>query len=323
MNWLRDYMLPVQGSVYAGKVDDLYMFLIWLSAFFFFLVAGIIAWCVINYRRRPGRKSAHITDHLGLELTWSIVPLILVTGVFFWGVSGYMEASVAPGDALEITVTARKWNWAFEYPDGSRTASEIHVPVGKPVKFLLMSEDVLHDFFVPAMRVKHDVLPNRYTEVWFTPSIKSPIGADGKAVPFLITCAEYCGKGHSDMQAKLFVDDDVTYKKWVEEGGDEWKSMTPAAFGKLLWESKGCATCHSIDGSPVAGGGPSWKGIYSTMQPMSDGKAFMADENYIRESIMVPGAKIVKGYDNIMPSFQGLLRDREVNALIAFMKTLK
>jgi cytochrome c oxidase subunit II len=314
MNWLRSYLLPPQGSAYASEVDDLFMFLVYLSIFFFVLVAGLAIWSVVRYRRKAGRTTPHTTDHLGLELTWSIVPLIIVIGVFFWGFHGYMKAQIAPNEALEITVVAKKWVWQFEYPDGTRTLNEVHLPVNKPVRFIMTSEDVLHDFYVPEMRVKMDVIPNRYTELWFQPD---------KEGLFILTCAEYCGKGHSDMMGKVFVDSDEKYKKWVEEGGDEWKTMTPEQYGLLLYESKGCSTCHSLDGSPMAGGGPSWKGIFGATHKMADGKEFKVDENYIRESIMIPGAKIVAGYENIMPVYQGLLREREINALVNFVKTRK
>ena len=314
MNWLREFLLPKQGSAYAGEVDDLFMFLVYLSIFFFVLVAGLAFWSVIRYKRRAGRKTPHITDHLGLELTWSIIPLIIVIGVFFWGFNGYMKASVAPNEALEITVIAKKWVWQFEYPDGTRTLNEVHVPVNKPVRFIMTSEDVLHDFFIPEMRVKMDVIPNRYTELWFQPTHEGL---------FRLTCAEYCGKGHSDMLGKVYVDSPEKYQKWVEEGGDEWKTMTPHDYGMLLYESKGCSTCHSLDGTPMAGGGPSWKGIFGKTAKTADGKTYTADENYLREAILNPGAKIVAGYDNIMPVFQGLLRERELNALIQFIKTQK
>ncbi len=290
------------------------MFLVWLSVFFFALVAGLVFWSVIRYRRKPGRKTPHITDHLGLELTWSIAPLIIVIGVFFWGFHSYMKAQIAPNEALEITVTAKKWVWAFEYPDGTRTLNEVHLPVNKPVRFIMTSEDVLHDFYVPDMRVKMDVVPGRYTQVWFQPTVEGL---------HRLTCAEYCGKGHSDMMGRVFVDNEEKYKKWVEEGGDEWKTMTVVQYGALLYESKGCNTCHSLNGTRMQGGGPSWKGIFGRMEKMSDGKEFMVDENYLRESIMVPSSKVVMGYDNVMPVFQGLLREREITSLIQFIKAQK
>ncbi len=309
MNWIRSFWLPPQGSAYAREVDQLFVFLVWLSVFFFVLVAGLTFWSVFRYRRRPGRKTPHITDHFKLELTWSVIPLLLVIGVFFWGVDGYMKASVAPNEALEITVTAKKWVWQFEYPDGTRTLNEVHVPANKPVRFVMTSEDVIHSFFAPDMRVKADVLPNRYTDVWFQPT------AEGL---HRLTCAEYCGKGHSDMSAKVWVDSPAKYQKWLEEGGDEWKTMSVKDYGALLYESKGCSTCHTLDGSRSQG--PSYKAIFGKMEKMSDGKEVKVDENYVRESMLNPSAKVVAGFEPIMPTFQGMLREREINALIEFIK---
>lgn len=287
------------------------MFLIWLSLFFFLLIAGLAIYSAVKFGYRPGVVTPHITHNTKLELIWTIIPLILVIMIFFWGFKSYLVAQVPPADAVEIQVTAQKWNWTFEYPDGNRALNELHIPLGKPVEFVMSSQDVIHDFYVPDMRVKHDILPNRYTEEWFTPTV---------AGKHHVECAEYCGKGHSDMAATIYVDNDADYQKWLETGGVDPKMPLPE-LGALLYESKGCATCHSIDGSK--GTGPSWKGIYGTQQPLSDGTSVLADENYIRESIMVPGAKIVKGYENVMPVFQGLLRDRETNALIAYIKSLK
>ncbi len=314
MNWFRSLFLPTQGSAYAKDMDSLFMFLVFMSIFFFLLVAGLVFFSITVYRRKPGRKTPHITDHLGLELAWSIIPLILVMGVFFWGFRDYMKTQVAPNEALEITVTAKKWVWAFEYPDGTRTLNELHLQVGKPVRFIMTSEDVIHDFYAPEMRVKMDVIPNRYTELWFQPD---------KEGVFHLTCAEYCGKGHSDMKANIIVDSEAKYKHWVEEGGDEWKTMKPVDYGRLVYESKGCATCHSLDGTRMQGGGPSYKGLFGRMEKLTDGKEVKVDENYLRESMLVPGAKVVAGYENIMPVFQGLLREREIAALITFIKAQK
>jgi cytochrome c oxidase subunit 2 len=171
---------------------------------------------------------------------------------------------------------------------------------------------VLHDFFVPDMRVKHDIVPGRYTEVWFTPTVL------GK---HHVTCAEYCGKGHSDMTATLVVDNEPDFKKWLETGGDDWKNYPPEKWGEMQREQKGCATCHSIDGSK--GQGPTWKGIYGTMVEMSDGKSYLVDDAYLQESMLQPNAKIVKGFEAIMPSFQGLLHPQDIRGLIAYIKTLK
>jgi cytochrome c oxidase subunit II len=287
------------------------MFLIWLSVFLFALIAGLAIYSAIRWRHKPGDVTPHISHNTPLEVTWTIIPLFLVIMIFFWGFKGYLEASVPPSDATEIQVTAQKWNWTFEYPDGNRAINELHIPVGKPVKFIMSSQDVIHDFFVPDMRVKHDILPNRYTEIWFTPTVPGKHHAE---------CAEYCGKGHSDMAATIYVDNPKDYEKWLETGGVD-PNMPLPEMGALLYQTKGCSTCHSLDGT--RGTGPSWKGVAGSTQTLSDGTSVLADENYIRESILVPGAKVVKGYDNVMPVFQGLLRDREVNALVAYIKTLK
>jgi cytochrome c oxidase subunit 2 len=313
MNWIREIFLPPQATAYAKEVDTLYLFLVGLSIFFFVLIAGLIGFCVLQYRRKPGRNvTPHITDHLPLELAWSVGPLIIVIGVFFWGLRGYMDYAVSPGEALEIQVTGKKWLWQFEYPDGTRTINELHVPIHKKVRLVMTSEDVLHDFYIPAMRIKHDVVPNRYTEIWFQPEV------EGK---FHVACAEYCGKGHSDMAAKIYVESDARYKNWLETGGEEIQKMPLVQLGRLMWEAKGCNSCHSLDGTK--GQGPSWKGIYGKRHKMTDGKEYDVDENYIRESILNPQAKIVEGFQGIMPTFQGLLRPRELDGIVAYIKSLQ
>ncbi len=308
-------MLPAQGSEFAKEVDFVYMSLFWLSVFLFLGIAVPAIYFAWRYRYKPGRVTPHQTHNTLLEIIWSVIPLMLCVGIFFWGLNGWMKYAVPPGEALEIQIVARKWSWAFEYPDGSRTVNEVHVPVNKPVRFVMTSEDVLHDFFVPDMRVKHDIVPGRYTEVWFTPTV---LGTHH------VTCAEYCGKGHSDMQAKLVVDNDADYAKFVETGGSEWEDYktNPVAWGKLQWERKGCSTCHSIDGTRIANGGPSWKGIWGKMEKLNNGQEVLVNQDYVIESMMQPSAKVVSGFEPIMPTFQGLLRPHEQQGIIAFIKSL-
>ncbi len=308
-------MLPPQGSAFAAEVDNVYMWLFWLSVFLFLGITVPAVYFAWRYRYKPGRVTPHQTHNTLLEIVWSVLPLMLCVLIFFIGLNGWMKYVVAPGEALEIQILARKWSWAFEYPDGSRTVNEVHVPVNKPVRFVMTSEDVLHDFFVPDMRVKHDVIPGRYTQVWFTPTV---LGTHH------VTCAEYCGKGHSDMQAKLVVDNEADYAKFLETGGSEWEDykQNPAAWGKLQWERKGCNTCHSIDGTRIANGGPSWKGIWGKMEKLNNGKEVLVDADYVQESMMQPSAKVVSGFEPIMPTFQGLLRPHEIQGLMAFIKSL-
>ena len=311
MNWFRVLTLPAEASTLARDIDDLYVFITLVSAFFFVLIAGLIGFFVLRYRRKgPNEQTPHITHHLGLELAWSVIPLVILIGIFFWGFHGYMRASVSPGSAMEIVVTAKKWVWQFEYPDGTRTLNDFHVPVNKPVKLIMTSEDVIHSFFVPSFRVKMDVVPGRYTEIWFTPT---------KEGMHQVLCTEYCGKGHSDMLAKVWVDNDAAYRKWVEEGDEITRTMPLKELGKLLYESKGCNTCHTLDGT--RSDGPSFKGIFGKAERMSDGTVIKIDENYIRQSILQPQTNIVAGYEGIMPTFQGLLRERELQALVEFVKT--
>src|ERR1700722_11222241 len=315
MNWLRNWMMPPQGSAYAGEVDFVYMGIFWLCAVMFVGIAGAAAYFSWRYRYRPGRVTPHDTHNTKLEIIWTVLPLILCIGIFFWGLNGWMKYAVAPGEAMEVQITAKKWLWQFEYPDGTRTVNEIHVLQNKPVRFVMTSEDVLHDFFVPDMGVKHDIVPGRYTQVWFTPTVHGE---------HHVTCAEYCGKGHSDMQAKVVVDTQEEFDKFLETGGTEWEDykMKPAEWGKIQYERDGCSTCHSIDGTKIAQGGPSWKGIWGKMEKMNDGKEVLVDEAYVRESMMQPQAKIVAGFEPIMPTFQGLLRETQIQGLIAFIKSL-
>jgi len=288
------------------------MALFWLSVVLFWGITGPALYFAWRYRYKPERVTPHQTHNTVLEIVWTVLPLVLCVGIFFWGLSSWMKSQVAPGEAMEIQVTAKQWLWTFEYPDGSRTVNDVHVPVNKAVRFVMTSDDVLHDFFVPDMRVKADIVPGRYTQVWFTPTV---LGLH------TVTCAEYCGKGHSDMQAKLTVESEDKYKEWIATGGTEWMNYTPEDWGKIQREEKGCATCHSIDGTK--GQGPSWKGIYGKMEKLNDGKTVLVDDAYIRESMMFPQAKIVLGFDPIMPTFQGLLHEQDIRGLTAYIKSLK
>ena len=312
MNWLTEWMMGPQGSQFAGEIDFVYMAIFWLSVFLFVGITAPALYFAWRYRYKPGRVTPHQTHNTLLEIVWSVIPLILCVGIFFWGLNGWMKFQVAPGESMEIQVTAKQWLWQFEYPDGSRTVNDVHLPVGKSARFVMTSDDVLHDFFVPDMRVKNDIVPGRYTQVWFTPTVLGE---------HVATCAEYCGKGHSDMRAKITVESEDKFKEWLATGGTEWMNYTPEVWGKMQREEKGCATCHSVDGSKSKG--PSWQGIYGKMEELNDGKSVLVDDAYLQESMMYPQAKIVKGYEGIMPSFQGLLHPQDIRGLIAYIKTLK
>lgn len=312
MNWLQNFTLPHQSSVFAGEVDSLFWFITWISTFFFVLIAGLIFYSMWKYKFRAGRRTPHIEHNTKLEITWTVVPSIILLVVFFWGFNGYIAGAVPPANAMEIQVNAKKWVWSFEYPDGTRSVNEIHVPVNRPVKLVMTSEDVIHDFFVPDMRVKKDVVPGRYTQVWFNPT---EVGTH------VVECAQYCGKGHSDMLAKVIVESQAQYENWLATGGEELQKMPLKELGAKVYEEKGCSTCHSLDGSK--GNCPSWKGIWAGNNKMQDGRTMVVDENYVRKTMMEPGNMLLPGYDNIMPSFQGLLREREIKGVIEFIKAQK
>jgi cytochrome c oxidase subunit II len=221
-----------------------------------------------------------------------------------------MHASVAPAESYEIAVTAKKWAWSFTYPTGA-TTSELHVPAGRPVKLLMSSQDVLHSFFVPEFRVKQDVVPGSYTSVWFHAI---------EPGEFTLLCTEYCGTAHSSMLAKVVVHEEREFQEWLEGVSDAGKGLTPVEFGQKLYTTAQCNTCHSVDGRRLIG--PTWQGIYNAERRLRDGTTVIADENYLRDSILNPAAQIVEGYPPVMPSYKGQLRDAEIDALIAYMKTL-
>jgi len=312
MEWLRAFMLPDAGSQHARNVDTLFMAIFWLNVFFFVLITGLVLYSVWAFKRREGVKTPHITHNMTLELLWSVLPTILVIGLFFWGADGYIDYAVAPADSMEIAVTAKKWNWTFTMPDGSVWGQRIQVPVKKNIKFVMTSTDVLHDFFIPNMRVKHDVIPNRYTEVWFNAE---------KEGEYHVACAEYCGKSHSDMWAKIKVVSQAEYDNWLTNGPPEWDKMPPEDLGKIAYEAYGCNTCHSVDGSKNTG--PTWKGLYGKSEKFADGSSATVDEAYLEESINFPGKKVVAGYENQMPSFEGQIKPKLFKGLIAYIKSLK
>jgi len=325
--------LPLQGSDIAVQWDHLYSFLIWISAFFFVLIVGGMIYLAVKYRRRSGVKSQYITGNHFLEALWTIIPTILLLVIFGWGYKVYNNMTQAPSDAYEIRVIGKQWLWQFQYDDGKSTIGELYVPINKPVKLIMTSEDVIHSFFIPNFRVKQDVVPGMYTSVWFEANVP------GK---HQVYCTEYCGTAHSEMLAKVIVLDDQQWDDWragktlspipdagktLAESGSGTKLTSATApvslidQGKALYESKGCVACHSLDGSKKVG--PSYKGVFGHDVEFVDGSTVKVDENYIRESIENPGAKIVKGYTPTMPAFKGLVNETEMNALIAFIKSLK
>ncbi|OIO65854.1 MAG: cytochrome c oxidase subunit II [Candidatus Marinimicrobia bacterium CG1_02_48_14] len=307
------WMPPAQSTI-AGEVDALFYFIFYVAMGFFFLVVLAALYFLIRYRRKGnevGLTDGH--DHnFKLELIWTIIPTILVFIVFIWGFRTYLKMNVAPKGAIEIKVTGQKWFWSFDYPNGAVTLSELVVPAGRPVKLLLSSRDVIHSFYVPDFRIKMDALPNRYTMLWF----------EAKNVgTYNLYCAEYCGTGHSTMLGKVKVLSVSDYEKWLANAGAEKDAEVPLPeLGKKVYTGKACMTCHTIDGTPSVG--PTFKNVFGHTVELSDGTTITIDENYIRESVLKPQAKVVKGFAPVMPTFQGLLSNREIDGIIAYIKTL-
>jgi cytochrome c oxidase subunit 2 len=307
-----NFYLPAQNSTVASEVDALFNFVLYLSYFFFLLVTGGSFYFAIKFRKRGERKfTPGISHNIVLELFWTIIPTILVFVIFVWGFNTYLKMSIPPGDAQEIKVTAQKWFWSFSYKEGVITTNEIVVPVNRPYKLLMSSKDVIHSFYVPSFRVKMDVLPNRYTQLWFEATVTGT---------FDLFCTEYCGKGHSEMIGKVRVVTDEEFSNWLAEN-TVVSDLPPVELGKELYTSKACFTCHTLDGSPSVG--PTFLGIFGRSETLSDGTPIVVDENYLRESILEPQAKIVEGFQPVMPTYQGILKDEEIDALIAFLKEKK
>jgi cytochrome c oxidase subunit 2 len=332
--------MPPAATELASQVDSIYSFLLWASLISFVLLIGGMIFFVIKYKRRtPNDKTAYITHNHTLEFLWSFIPFCIFIFAFAWGWIVFHQYRSMPENGLEIHVVAKKWDWRFIYKNGrevtagvddqgNKTPATMVVPLGRPVKLIMASEKVnpasnedprdrpvLHSFYVPAFRQKQDVVPGRYTTLWFQ---ATELGT------FNVFCAEYCGDGHYSMRAAVKVVKPAEYEEWLSgeaAGGAGGKPLSLAEQGKNIYATHMCIGCHSLNGS--AGSGPTWKGIWGH-EVATDKGTVKIDENYIRESILQPNAKIVNGFQGgVMPSFAGQLKDDEINALIEFIKTVK
>ena len=305
---------PEDASSVAGKVDALYLYLVSVTIFFSALIFVLVTYFAIRYRQRPGvpRPKVGHGSHLWLEIIWIGIPFVLVMIMFGWGAKLYMRMRTPPPDAMEVSVVARQWMWKLQHPNGRREINELHVPVGTPVRLRMMSEDVIHSFYVPAFRVKQDVLPGtNYSTLWFEPT---------KVGEYHLFCAEYCGTEHAGMTGKIVVMEPEEYQRWLTSGAPV-TSMADA--GKQLFEVKaGCQSCHSLSSGQR---GPDLAGVYGKRIQLKDGRNVVADEDYLRESILRPDTHVVFGYGekSIMPPYLGTLSEDDVLQLIAYIKTLK
>jgi cytochrome c oxidase subunit 2 len=318
------------GSEVAKSWNHLYIFLIVASVIFFVLVIGLMVLFSVKYSRKSGAVPEPIEGNVPLEIFWTAIPTILLLFIFAWGYSLYKEMVTVPYDAMEIHVIGKQWLWQFQYEDGRTTIGDLYVPMNKPIKLVMTSEDVLHGFFIPDFRIKKDVVPGTYTNIWF----EATVAGEHQAY-----CTEYCGTAHSGMLAKIHALPPDQWDAWKNgrktvfanlEASTatlgapvkpELKSLSLADQGKILSQTKGCVACHSDDGTKRIG--PSYKNLFGKDEELADGSKVKVDDNYIRESIENPTAKIVKGYNPVMPMFRGLLKEEELNALIAYIKSLK
>lgn len=303
-------ILPVQASTFAEHVDPLFYVLTVFVGLYTIAVTAIMIYFGTKYRQVPnsGRKSK--TFHsMKVELAWTGVPLILALGIFVWGAVLFYEFFNAPPNTLDINVEAKQWMWKLQHPNGTREVNELHVPKGRPVKLTMTSQDVIHDFYVPAFRVKQDVLPAVYSTLWFEAT---------RVGEYPLFCAEYCGTQHSTMGGKVIVMEAADYEKWVSGG----PALTPVKAGEALFQQMGCATCHL---SGDLSRGPNLGGVFGKevkVKVGNDLQTLTANEEYIRESIMNPSAKVVDGYASLMPNFANQLKDEDVLNLVAYIKSL-
>ena len=308
------FWMPSAAATQAEVVDLLYYFLYYVSVVSFVLIMAVLVYFVFKYRAKSrGEQALSPGGHNTLlEIGWTLPVAVVSVFVFVVGAKGYIDMKSPPADSLEISVTGYKWAWQFTYPGGHRDPN-LHVPPNRPVRLVMSSDDVLHSFFIPAFRIKQDVVPGRYTEVWFQ-AIESGT--------FQIFCTEYCGTKHSEMLAKVTVhESEKAYKEWLDSQGDILDRLPPEQAGEQLVASNGCTACHSLNG--VKGVGPSFKGAWGKERAFVDGTKAVMDENYVRNSILNPTGQVVAGYAPVMPTFQGKLKDREIDAIIAYLKTLK
>ncbi|WP_437201407.1 cytochrome c oxidase subunit II [Planctomicrobium sp. SH664] len=298
---------PEQASTFAKDVDVLYGFQVAVTIFFTLLICALILGFGIYYRRGSKAKRGNQSTSTLMELMWASVPLVLSMTMFAWGAVIFYQEQVPPPNTLDIEVVGKQWMWKAQHPGGMSEINSLHVPAGQPIRLRMVSEDVIHSFFVPAFRVKQDVLPGYYTQMWFQAT---------KPGDYHLFCAEYCGTDHSLMKGTVTVMEPTEYARWLSGSTND----PPAVAGQKLFERYRCNTCHKSEGG---GNGPSLVGLYGRVEPLAGGKTIVANEQYLRDSILNPQKHIVAGFQPLMPSFQGQINESEVLALIAYMKTLK
>ena len=302
-------LYPEQASNFAPQVDNLVYFMIAVCVFFAVVICAAVIYFIFRYQRKaPDEIGVAIHGDLRLEIAWIVLPFPLLLVMFGWGAAIYVDYRHTPTDTLDVYVIGKQWMWKLQQPDGRKEINELHVPVGRNVRLIMGSEDVIHDFSVPSFRVKMDVVPGHYNTMWFRPT---------KVGKYHFFCSQYCGTDHAVMGGWVTVMEPDEYAKWLSGSSG---SGDPVAIGQKLYSELACNTCHLPDGK---GRGPSYNGVYGSQVKLADGSTVLADDNYIRESILQPNAKIVAGYLPVMPSFQGLVTEEQIVDLTAYIKSLK
>jgi cytochrome c oxidase subunit II len=306
--WSNVPLFPEQASTIAGRVDQLYAFLVAVSFFFAGLIFLLLLIFAVKYRRRSDTEQPRpILGSLRLELMWTFIPLVLTMVIFAWGARLYFTTALSPDNAMEIYVVGLQWMWMFQHQEGQREINELHVPVGRPVKLIIASQDVIHSFYVPAFRIKMDAVPGRYTTTWFEAT---------KTGSFHLFCAEYCGTAHAGMGGRIIVMKPTEFENWLS-GGTSAEPL--AAAGERLFQQLGCSGCHAANAQVRA---PLLEGLYGKTVPLQGGETVIADESYIRASILSPQQQIVAGYAPVMPPYQGQISEEGLLQLIAYIKSL-
>ena len=302
-------LFPAQASTLAPEIDNLYFFIVAVTAFFAIAVSVAVVYFALKYRTDdPNKVGESIHGSLSLEIIWTVIPFVIAMVIFGWSTSVYFDIVRPPDQTLEIYSVAKRWMWKFQHIGGQSEINELHVPVGRPVKVTFTSEDVLHDLFIPAFRVKADAIPGRYSTIWFEAT---------QTGEFHLFCAEYCGTNHSGMIGRVVVLEDNDYQDWLAGGGSD---LPLEVRGEQLFQQLACNTCHLNNGQ---GRGPSLESVFGTQVALANGNTINVDESYIRESILTPQAKLVRGYQPLMPTFQGLVSEESVMALIEYVKSLQ
>jgi cytochrome c oxidase subunit 2 len=302
-------IFPPQASSFAYEVDMLYFFITAVTAFFVVLVAALVVFFTLKYRRRhPDEVGADIHGSLALELTWTIIPLIIALVMFGWGTVLFFKLATPPANSMELYVVGKQWMWKVQHPSGVREINELHIPINRNVRVTLASEDVIHSYGIPAFRQKMDAVPGRLTTLWFNAILPGR---------YQIYCNQYCGTRHSQMIGEVIAMEPEEYEAWLAGGGS---TATAAVSGEQLFQDLACATCHTADGK---GRGPTLVGLAGTPVKLANGQTVVADDTYLRESILNSQAQLVAGYPPLMPAFQGMVTEEQVLALIAHIKGMK